>query len=325
MSPEPLISELLAQYDLSPLIECARVYSGCNDIYLVESVEARFFLKLYRAGWRTRPDVLQEIRALPHLSRNGAPICLPIAARGGTFVQTVDLPEGEREAVLFAHARGEPVSVVDEAFCRLFGRTLADLHVATDDFAGEHVRYDLEHLLNRPLRALEPLLGDRPADWSYLRELAHRLRDGLAVLPSCALEWGFCHGDFRPANVHYDKASGMTVFDWEMCGTGFRAYDLATFRFFLSGVSDEAKQERLWAAFLSGYAGRRALTDANRMALPLLVPLRPIRILGNILQTVRKNWNLEAWDPSRAGPLPNPGFFDEVMGFLRAWDARVQG
>jgi Ser/Thr protein kinase RdoA (MazF antagonist) len=106
---------------------------------------------------------------------------------------------------------------------------------------------------------------------------------------------------------------------------GFRTYDIAVFRFFLSSVRDCEERERLWAAYLSGYAERRPLEGACLEALPLLVPLRPIRILGTLLQTARKNWNLDAWEPSRAGPLPNPAFFDQVLRFLRAWDGRVEG
>ncbi len=44
-------------------------------------------------------------------------------------------------------------------------------------------------------------------------------------------------------------------------------------------------------------------------------------ILGNVLQTVQKNWNLEPWEPARAGPLPNPQFFDGVLQFMREWDS----
>jgi Ser/Thr protein kinase RdoA (MazF antagonist) len=321
LSPQALISEVLANYNFTPPAECTRVYSGCNDIYLVKSGNAQFILKIYRAGWKTRPEVMDEIESLLHLGRQGAPVSRPIARRDGAFAQTLSLAEGEREAVLFAHARGEAVTVADEAFCRLFGRTLADLHLATDDFTSRYVRYDPEHLLVRPIRALEPLLEDRPADRNYLRRLAQRIGDGFAGLPEEALDWGFCHGDYRPANVHLDGDTGITVFDWEVGGMGFRAYDIAVFRFFLSSVGDSAKQERLWAAYLSGYAECRPLRGADLEALPLLVPLRPIWILGTLLQTARKNWNLDAWDPSRAGPLPNPAFFDQVLRFLRAWDA----
>lgn len=318
LEPSFLMTEVIAHYDIAPPRDCTRFYSGANDLYRIETAGEPFIFKLYRAGWRSQPEVAAEMEALLHLGRKGVPVALPVARRDGAFSQALSLPEGERQAVLFHQASGEPLAEVDEACCRSLGRTLADLHHATDDFPGRYVRCDLEQLLDRPVRALEPLLEDRPEEQAFLRDLARRLRERLPQCPEEALDQGFCHGDFRPANAHRDDTGRVIVFDFEASGAGFRVYDLATLRYFLSGFQESGRCERLWDAFLAGYEERRPLSDADRTALPWFVPLRPIRILGNILQTSQRNWNLEAWKPSGAVRLP--AFFDEVLPFFRQWD-----
>jgi len=319
---EELISELLSRYDLPQPIECGRISSGLNDVYLVTTGAEPVILKLYRAGWRSRSQVWDEIAVLCHLAGRGVRVALPVACRDGAFTQALLVPEGERQAVLFTHAPGKPVSAVDDAGCRFFGRALAEVHDATDDFVGGSVQCDLEHLLDLPFRALAPLLEDRPEDWCFLRDLGERLRVRIAGLPQGALEWGFCHGDFRPANAYLEEErAAWTIFDFELSGVGFRAYDLATFRFYLVGGGRYENHESLWRAFLEGYAERRPLNSADLAALPLFVALRPIRMFGTLLQTARRNWDLEAWGPTRAGPLPGTEFFNGMLQFLRDWDS----
>jgi Ser/Thr protein kinase RdoA (MazF antagonist) len=325
-TPEVLLTEILPNYDLAGPLTCERIYSGCHEIFRIESADVPLILKLYRASSHALEEVEIETAALNHLGRRGIPVSTPRPCKDGGFVQALSFtatesqPAGERFAVLFGTAPGGPVSQFDPPCCRNFGRALAGIHTAADSFTGAPVRWDLEPLLSRPLRALLPLLEDRPADRDYLQELAHRLRIGLSA-PPAALDWGFCHGDYRPANSHFDEATGVvTTFDFEAGATGYRGYDLGTFLYRFA-VSDPTEYSRLEAAFLEGYSERRPLADTDRAAVPLFVLLRPLRILGNILQSVHKNWELEPWGPPQVPGLPDPGFFEQAIEFVRRWDA----
>jgi Ser/Thr protein kinase RdoA (MazF antagonist) len=60
--------------------------------------------------------------------------------------------------------------------------------------------------------------------------------------------------------------------DFDMCGAGWRAYDIATF------LIDEP--EPTAAAFLEGYAAVRAVTDAELASLPLFQIVQSIWVLG---------------------------------------------
>lgn len=318
-SSHDLLAQVAADYELPAPLRCEPLYSGLNDVYRIETGGEAWVLKLYRAGWRTMGEVEAEVNAVRHLGQRGASVALPVSRRDGGFVGTLALPEGDRQMVLFTEARGGPVRRFDEAVCRRFGRALGDIHHASDGLAGSPVRYDAEHLLDRPLRALEPLLEGRPDDRAYLRDLAGRVRSRLSGASRSGLAWGFCHGDFRAANSHLEEATGtVTTFDFEVAGVGFRGYDLGTFLYFLMGPYEE-EYGPLAEAFLSGYTERRPLGRADREAVPLFVPLRPIWILGNILKTAHKNWELEPWAPPRVPGLP--AFFEEMMPFIRRWDA----
>lgn len=332
VSPETLSPLVAAAYDLGKSVTCDWLSSGLNDVFQVTAGEAVYILKVYRAGWRTQAEVLEEIAALRHLDGKGVSVALPIARRDGASVWALPAPSGERQVVLYAHTQGREVPAPDEGCCRRFGKTLAELHNAADDFSAAPVRYDLENLLNRPLRELEPFLDDRPDDHDFLRGLAGRLRNRIEGLPPGALDWGYCHGDFRSANLHVDEATGaVTVFDFELGGMGYRAYDIG---YTLTNIHHLAREllwrapalqyaEESWTAFLDGYAAHRRLHAAARDAIPLFAAMRAVQIMGTLLRTARLRRGQETWPPTEGGGLPGGDLFDRALRFLRAWEVDV--
>jgi Ser/Thr protein kinase RdoA (MazF antagonist) len=293
-------------------VECSLIFSGAHDTFRVETLGEQYVLKIYRLALQTLPDVLEEIRALLYLGDTGVSVALPMAGKNGAYVWTLPAPGGERPAVLFTWASGQSPSARDEAACYHLGRALALIHTATEEYASPRVRFGLEQLLEAPLRLHEPLLRERREDWRYLQDLARRLRERFARLPAEALDWGFCHGEFNARNNHLDEATGtVTSFDFESCGAGFRAYDLAVFRFLLGLGEGEEDPEPRWQEYLRGYTEQRPLAEIDQAAIPLFVAMRPLWILGNIVLTRL---------PRPDGGVPNPDFFEEMLEFLRAWE-----
>ena len=329
LSEETLLTAISSVYDLPDPVTCAPFSSGLNDVYEVTTGGATHFLKVYRAGWRTQDEVLQETAALFHLIDKGVRVALPVARRDGAFAWTLTLPDCERQVMLLACAPGNVIYSPDESCCHLFGQTMAEVHNATDDFADAPVRYDLENLLASPLHSLERWMDDHPNDDAFLRGLIGRLQTQIENLPPGARDWGYCHGDFRPANLHLEQETGaVTTFDFELGGIGFRAYDLAYTQTTIHHMALELlwrapvleNHEQCWAAFLQGYAERRPLHDADLDAIPLFVALRPIQIMGTLLQTAWENPDGNTWPPSEAGGIPGGDLFDRALQFLRAWD-----
>jgi Ser/Thr protein kinase RdoA (MazF antagonist) len=314
LSPQALLSEVVSDYYIPLPAECTLLVSGRHDTFLVSTGGGQFVLKVYRQGSKTRRDLLAEIDALLHLGRKGGSVAMPVMRRDGAYVWDLSTPGGERQALLFSVAKGKPVSVLDARSCGLLGGALADIHNAADDYDSARVLYDLELLRDEPIRMHEPLLQQCPEDWLYLQGLARRLRERFSGLPVAALDWGFCHGEFNARNNHLDESTGaVTSFDFEDCGAGFRAYDLAVFRFLLGPGDENPSAESLWEAYLGGYGERRPLKAIDREAITLFVLMRPLWILGNIVRT---------HTPRPDGSLPNPAFFDQMLQFLRRWEER---
>jgi hypothetical protein len=114
---QTLSAAVTEAYDLPPPIRLTRVHTGPNDVYRLRAGDGDRALKLYRAGWGTQERVRDEVAALRHLEQRGAAIAAPIAGRDGEYVRGLALPDGERQLVLFAEARGQPAPVLSGSFC----------------------------------------------------------------------------------------------------------------------------------------------------------------------------------------------------------------
>ena len=310
LSAAALMSEVLPNYAIGEPIECKLLDRSLNDTYLVRTAEDRYILRAYRARWRSPPAIGYELDALLHLARKGLPVAAPIARRDGSFIQTLRAPEGGRQVVLFTYANGEGLDH-DEGQSQLYGRAVAAIHATTEDFQSAHSRFELNlaHLIDQPLAAIRPFLEHRPDDWAYLQGLAERVRRRLERFQRERLDFGFCHGDFHGGNAHIDTANTITFFDFDCCGMGWRAYDIAVFRW------AAGREDAQWQAFLRGYRERRDLHVRDLAAVPWFVAARHIWLIG--LHT----GNAQDWG---AGWL-NDAYFESGgaggLKFLREWEA----
>jgi Ser/Thr protein kinase RdoA (MazF antagonist) len=297
-------------YDLRPPPRCSRLHEGLNDAYLIETATDRFVLKLYRAGWRTREEVLYEVDALLHLHGKGVPVACPLPASDGSSVQSVPTAEGERQAVLFTHAGGVEAACLDPALCRRMGHIQAAVHNAADDFHSPHPRFalDLDHLLTEPLARLEPLLAHRDEDWQLLLTVASVVRRRVEQQTTEGVDWGFCHGDLVPQNVRF-SGDQFCLFDFECSGPGWRASDLALFHtYLLDERAQIAAVEPLWEAFLEGYRTRRPLRSTDLALVSTLAAAKQVWVLGI------HAW---LWHTARAGHLEP--VCAGVLPALREW------
>jgi Ser/Thr protein kinase RdoA (MazF antagonist) len=326
LSPDALGRHVQAAYALGEVHACILVQHNLNDTYLVDAATGRYVLRASQAerasgtsSWRTREDLLFELDVLEHLARKGVPVATPLVQRDGTRVWAVQAPEGDRHLTLFTYAPGEPVtpSTQTEPLARGYGAAVAALHVATGDLSSPHPRFalDLDFLLAKPLKVVQPYLAHRPDDWRFLRALEAVLAEQLASLQARGLDRGVCHGDAQGGNAHVTPDGTLTFFDFDVCGTGWRAYDIAVF-FWGAALGkvrlgwDAQTVARLCAAYLSGYLERRPLGAADQEAIAPCVLLRQCWYLG-----------LEAgnWDSWGIAEAQREAFFDRELRFMREW------
>jgi len=311
LSTAALLALVLPDYPIGTPIDCKLLGCGLNDTYLVKTSAEQFILRAYRAIWRTVADIGYELDVLNHLDRSGVAVAAPVARRDGSFIHELYAPEGIRRVVLFQYAPGHELTQ-DQEQSYWYGQAAAAMHTATDGFTSAHqrARIDLAHLIDQPLAAIQPFLAHRPEDWEYLQQIAGKVRERIAGLPAEQLDSGFCHGDLHGGNAHIDAQKQITFFDFDCGGPGWRAYDIAVFRWGPWG-----RQIETWQSFLKGYTERRPLRDLDLAAVPWFVAARHIWLLG--LHTA----NSQDWG---CGWM-NDAYFDNGgaggLEFLREWDS----
>jgi len=273
VSTQALMTEVLPAYELGAVADCKLQFVGVNDTYKVTLANGgTYFLRVYRSQWRSCDEVAYELEALNHLDRKGVSVARPVPFKDGSFIQVINAPEGPRCVVLFTTAVGKEPDYDKEPEERAYnyGKEVALLHQSSDDFTSAYPRLplDIDFLYRQTIEPIRPYLSHRPDDWAFLQAYAERFYQRLSDWPPSTLDWGFCHADLQGSHVHVDPEGKMTFFDFDCCGPGFRAYDIAVFRW----VSRLKEAEAVWwQPFLRGYLEVRPLSELDIQSIPWFV------------------------------------------------------
>lgn len=308
ISSEAIRSVINDLYEIEKVLECRFLSNGLNDTYLLKTTTEKYILRIYKAHWRSKSDILFEIEMLNHLHGKGIPVSAPVARSNDDYLIELLAAEGQRFAVLYTYAEGD--SSDGKESCALYGEQVAKLHLALDDFncGQERFTIDLDHLLKQPLQMIRGSLSHRPEDLDYLDSLAQLLSNRITELSS-ELDWGGCHGDLHGGNVHFHESS-LTHFDFDCGGFGWRAYDISVFLWAkVRGREKEHFQNELWDIFLESYQKHKKISETDLKAIPIFVAIREIWLMG--LHT----GNSQIW----GGGWQNDHYFNTNLQFLRNW------
>lgn len=312
LQADALAHQLLVHYPIDEIARCRFHARGLNDTYKVDTKSGKaYFLRIYRYGWRTREQIEAELAVLQHLARCNVSVSAPAARTDGALLTLLDCAEGERWAVLFTAAPGEEVDfeTFTEGQAARYGEAAAAIHRAADGVAENPQRaaLDLDLLLNEPLSLIKPVIAHRRDDLAFIADLARRLRGN--VENADGLENGFCHGDLHGHNAGYN-GEVFTVYDFDCCGWGYRAYDLSVFPWsFATGENPPERIEAMGRAFLTGYLRHRPVKSVDLVAIPTFVAIRQIWLIGlHIGLADRFGWG---W--------LNDRYFDRQLRVLRNW------
>jgi len=313
LRPEALIEQVLPAYGLGAIGRCRLHARGLNDTYRVETAGGEtWFLRVYRHGWRSRAEIECELAILRHLDRHGAPVSIPLARTDGTGLTALDCAEGQRFAAVFTAAPGKEIDYksYSEEAAGAYAAAAAAAHDAGDTFAGARLRpaLDLGELLERPLRLVLGAIAHRADDAAYVAALGADLRG--RIEGTRGLAHGFCHGDLHGQNAGA-RDGVVTLYDFDCCGFGFRAYDLAVFPWaFALTDAAPARIEAMGRAFLGEYLRRRPVGEADIVAIPAFVAIRQIWLVGlHVSLGDRFGWG---WINDR--------YFDRQLKVLRDWE-----
>jgi Ser/Thr protein kinase RdoA (MazF antagonist) len=309
LSPEALITDILPGFGISDGSDCQFYSGGFNHTYRIHTTSGNnYYLRAYRLQWRTLADIQYELDVLNHLKHKGFSAITPLPYRDGQPYCAVDALEGRRILALFTEAPGIEISYKQEPaiHAQRYGRAVASMHNALDDFHSPHARFrlDLAHFIDQPLQHIQPFLSYRPDDWDFVRHFAENLRQHILAIPAQLLEQGFCHGDLQGYHAKLSPHGTLTFYDFDCGGFGYRAYDLAVFLWCCR--LEDALEER-WQPFLASYLDNRTMQSQDIAAVPLFACARYLWHMGVHTQNT-PDWGID---------FLNDAYFDRHLADLR--------
>jgi len=289
VSSECIKRWLAANYDLGSIYLCRLISDGGSDTYEVSAETGHFVARLSPADKTIERQLRYEFALLDHLASRGVRVCRPISSLNGKRAVSLLAPEGSRSLALFPWAPGSQIELIPSNW-RALGHAPASMHCASLDFVydEESPDHDLDCLIDRPLAAIGRWVGSLKDQFDSIGCWVK------SEIGARDLVWGACHGDAW-ANLSVDDEGNGTLFDFEHCGPGWLAYDIAVvkwgLRYDFAGFNAE-----LWSAFLSGYSCVRELTDHELESIPVFVVARSIWKIGQLIANADR-WGHRALTP----------------------------
>jgi Ser/Thr protein kinase RdoA (MazF antagonist) len=273
-------------------------YRGLNDIYRCTNGNSAFFFKIYAREDIDREAIEAEIEIVNYLRQSGLSVADPIAMKNGEYLLPIETPESTKFGVLFSEAEGIPLGrdVFDQQEILEISHLLSDMHTMLDAISISPKRWKLDEklFLDRSIEILENYYKFNPSfDLQFLKDIVKELK--AQIQANCSSwNWGLCHGDIYSGNIHKGIDGSLTIYDFDFCGYGWRAYDVSPFLGnFSAGVREAAvdKRKRRLEYFLRGYKNAGGLSDSEIEAVfKVFVPFRRIFNLGYLYDSLYYVW-----------------------------------
>ncbi len=265
IDPSAIVSRILSCYGIGAVKVCEFWCRGLSDVYLVETDRASYVLRISHWGWRSQTDVDFELALLDFLHQRDLPVAYPLRTESEKLSIVISAPEGDRYAALFIYAPGiVPIGDLSIRQATRLGETLAKVHQAGLEFGCQFDRkpLTLNYLLDESWIAIAPFL--RPDDRDYVETAIAQIKTALQEFPRSSPYWGICWGDPHSGNTHFTEADQPTLFDFDQCGFGWRAFELGKFRqvALSTGISRRVRE-----AFLQGYQSISPLKEFELAAI----------------------------------------------------------
>jgi Ser/Thr protein kinase RdoA (MazF antagonist) len=286
-----LAGRLEDEYDLVG-VRCRLISATLRDVHLITTSGGRYIFYVYRHGYRTREQIAAEWHFVAHLAACGVPVAPAVPTRSDRLLIGFDVPEGMRYGVLTTFVDGQHLRQRSSVpAVRTYGHHIATIHAVADAMSAPPNRpvTDLAATLDEAVADAEMALIERPDVGAYLHECATRLRPNLDPLPKEPPAYGVIHGDVIRANALVGDDDTVTVLDFDFCGIGWGAYDVASYLLTIRNTSMEADFAE---AFLAGYTDIRTLTPDEHKAIPLFEAVRAIFAIGTPAKYV-DHWGSE--------------------------------
>lgn len=290
LTSEEVLEVVNKHYDLADINYCMFIERGFNDTYLVDVGHEKYIFRMYLNGkYYVQSDdaYLFELNLVKHLHSQGVPVASAMETKDGDLLGGCQTRQGRRTFALFQYADGIQLrrdSVTIEQSYQM-GVAMANLHLAANSFESRLERYklDLKYLVDEPIRLIsegeklaEPSKGVRRG--RQIVEMLQPIEEYIERINSIGKDgdkFGIIHADMHLGNIHF-RGNELTIYDFDHCAYGWRAYDLAA-----SYGLPEAQRDSM----IKGYESRRPLSQEERDSLQDLGNLKNLWNIGDTLAT----------------------------------------
>ncbi len=309
LSCKALHDLVLKNYNLKQLKKIDYYQAGLTDTYLLTTDTKKYILRIYRTGWRSENDIRCEMDALIFLNEKKISVATPVKTNFNEILIKIDAPEGLRYLVLFNYAKGMPPDFKNNPTQQAarYGQAFGKLHNTLIDFNSIHTRFklDINYLLHEPLNTIESILKNNSIDWKTISQIVDKLKYEYNTYSDKTLKYGFCHGDLNTGNAHINN-NQVTFFDFDCCGYGYHAADIAIF---LWGAKINNLENKIWQPFLDAYLKENPLKDIDLQSIPMFASVRHIWHIGLHLHL----------SSSKGSHWVNDDYFKKQINILKNW------
>jgi homoserine kinase type II len=269
------LEALVGHYGVGELVSAKGIAEGVsNSNWLVETTTGRFILTMYEHRVDAA-DLPFFLGLLDHLSARGCPVPRTIHDREGAAYRLID----DKAVALIEFLPGVSIDTPRPTQARAVGEALAGIHLAAADFPGQRAN-------TMDLAAWRSLLGDcgdeglARIDSSLPGVVAAELEFLAAGWPQ-DLPRSVIHADLFPDNVLMlgNRVSGLI--DFYFACTDLTAYDLAVTHAAWCFGAGGSYRPAVGEALVAGYEARRALSDEERAAMPVLARGAAMRFIAS--------------------------------------------
>ena len=271
------LAALIIHFDVGELTSAKGIAEGVsNSNWLIETTgqggtPARFILTMYEFRIAVT-DLPFFLSLLDHLAAMGCPVPRTIHDRDGALYRMI----GDKAVALIEFLPGVSVSHPTSDQARAVGRALAQMHLASADFAGSREnamglaesRRLAEACGHGGMTQIDPALAD----------LVDRELPLLEAAWPAALPRAVIHADLFPDNVLMLGSTVTGLIDFYFACTDIAAYDVAvTHAAWCFDNQGGNFNPAISAALLEGYEALRPLSAEERAALPMLARAAALR------------------------------------------------
>ena len=253
VSPDFLATLVQEHYPFSPNVQCSILRTGINHAYFICEGDQKRVLRLYSHQWRSREDIVAELELLLQMHEAGISVSYPIADSQGEFIHEVEAPEGMRYMVLFSYAPGRKLRKLTPKHCHTMGLLMGKMHKLMEGRSINRISYDFDTLMELPYQHALRFFDKKNDEMIFARKAIELSKQQLGPLAG-QLRQGVVHLDLWYDNLNVTSSGHVTLFDFDFCGNGWLALDLAyTVMQLYHTEPDKEIFEKKRTAFYKGY------------------------------------------------------------------------